>query len=61
LKKNGTTRTTVRGDFGEVDIETLAIATAASNHRSWQAPNLGWQFSEAVISLYARGLTTRED
>jgi hypothetical protein len=33
--RNGSGSKTVRGDFGEIELETRAIATAASSRRSW--------------------------
>ncbi len=59
--RNGSTPKTVRGDFGEVHIETprdrnSSFAPKIVAKRQTSVGN----FSEAVVSLYARGLTTRE-
>ncbi|HZL27271.1 MAG TPA: IS256 family transposase [Acidobacteriaceae bacterium] len=59
--RNGTTAKTVRGDFGEVEIETPRDRKAefepkivAKGQRS-----VG-NFTDTVVSLYARGMSTRE-
>jgi putative transposase len=59
--RNGGTPKTVRGDFGEIGIETprdrnSSFAPKIVAKRQTSVGN----FSEAVISLYARGMTTRE-
>jgi len=59
--RNGATPKTVRGDFGEIEMETPrdrngSFAPKIVAKRQSSVGN----FSEAVISLYARGLTTRE-
>ena len=46
--------------FREVQSKRHAIATASSNPKSWQAPNLGRQLHRHDLSLYARGMSTRE-
>jgi putative transposase len=52
---------TVRGDFGEVEIETPRDRNSSFEPKivAKRQTSVG-NFSEAVISLYARGLTTRE-
>lgn len=59
--RNGTTSKTVRGDFGEVEIESPRDRNSSFDPKivPKRQTSVG-QFSEAVISLYARGLTTRE-
>jgi putative transposase len=59
--RNGTTIKTMRGDFGEVDIETPRDRNSSFEAKivAKRQTSVG-NFSEAVISLYARGLTTRE-
>jgi len=59
--RNGTTAKTVRGDFGEVEIETprdrkgeFEPKIVAKGQRS-----VG-NFTDTVVSLYARGMSTRE-
>jgi putative transposase len=51
----------VRGDFGEVEIETPRDRNGRFEPKivAKRQTSVG-NFSEAVISLYARGLTTRE-
>ncbi|HLH02569.1 MAG TPA: IS256 family transposase [Bryobacteraceae bacterium] len=59
--RNGSTGKTVRGDFGEVEIETPRDRNASFDPKivAKRQTSVG-NFSEAVISLYARGLSTRE-
>lgn len=59
--RNGGTGKTVRGDFGEVEIETPRDRNSSFEPKivAKRQTSVG-NFSEAVISLYARGLTTRE-
>jgi transposase-like protein len=59
--RNGSSGKTVRGDFGEVEIETPRDRNASFDPKivAKRQTSVG-NFSEAVISLYARGLTTRE-
>jgi transposase-like protein len=59
--RNGTSSKTVRGDFGEVEIETPRDrdSSFAPKIVAKRQSSMG-NFSEAVISLYARGRTTRE-
>lgn len=59
--RNGATPKTVRGDFGEIEIETprdrnSSFAPKVVAKRQTSVGNFG----EAVVSLYARGMTTRE-
>ena len=59
--RNGTGSKTVRGDFGEVEIEPPRDRNSSFEPKivPKRETSVG-NFSEAVISLYARGLTTRE-
>src|SRR5918911_2539928 len=59
--RNGATPKTVRGDFGEIGIETPRDRNSSFEPKivAKRQTSVG-NFSEAVISLYARGLTTRE-
>lgn len=59
--RNGATRKTVRGDFGQVEIETPRDRDASFEPKiiAKRQTSVG-DFSEKVISLYARGMTTRE-
>lgn len=59
--RNGVTSKTVRGDFGEVAIQTPRDRNSSFEPKivAKRQSSVG-NFQEAVISLYARGLTTRE-
>jgi putative transposase len=59
--RNGATPKTVRGDFGEIEMETPRDRNGSFEPKivAKRQSSVG-NFSEAVISLYARGLTTRE-
>jgi putative transposase len=59
--RNGATSKTVRGDFGQVEIETPRDRNSSFEPKivAKRQSSVG-NFQEAVISLYARGLTTRE-
>jgi putative transposase len=59
--RNGVTSKTVRGDFGQVEIETPRDRNSSFEPKLVvkRQTSVG-NFSEAVVSLYARGLTTRE-
>jgi transposase-like protein len=59
--RNGATSKTVRGDFGEIEIETPRDRNSSFDPKivAKRQSSVG-NFQEAVISLYARGLTTRE-
>ena len=59
--RNGSSAKTVRGDFGEIEIETPRDRNSSFEPKivAKRQTSVG-NFAEAVISLYARGLTTRE-
>ena len=59
--RNGTGGKTVRGDFGEIEIETPRDRNSSFEPKivAKRQTSIG-NFNEAVISLYARGMTTRE-
>jgi putative transposase len=59
--RNGASSKTVRGDFGEIDIETPRDRNSSFEPKivAKRQSSIG-NFNEAVISLYARGMTTRE-
>src|SRR5918911_35526 len=59
--RNGATPKTVRGDFGEIEIETPRDRDSNFEPKivAKRQTSIG-NFSEAVISLYARGMSTRE-
>lgn len=57
--RNGTSNTTVRGDFGQVEIETPCDRNSSFEPKIVvKRQSSGGNFQEAVISRYARGLTT---
>ena len=59
--RNGASSKTVRGDFGEIEIETPRDRNASFEPKvvAKRQTSVG-NFSEAIISLYTRGLSTRE-
>jgi hypothetical protein len=59
--RNGATPKTVRGDFGEIEIETPRDRNSSFEPKivAKRQTSVG-NFGEAVMSLYARGMTTRE-
>lgn len=59
--RNGATAKTIRGDFGEVEIETPRDRNGEFDPKivGKRQTSVG-NFTEVVISLYARGMSTRE-
>lgn len=59
--RNGTSEKTIRGEFGEVEIDVPRDRAAGFEPRiiKKHESSVG-TFDEAIISLYARGMTTRE-
>jgi putative transposase len=59
--RNGTTGKTVRGDFGEVAIETPRDRNGEFEPKivAKRQTSVG-NFTEIIVSLYARGMSTRE-
>jgi len=59
--RNGSTGKTVRGDFGEVEIETPRDRNGDFDPKivAKRQTSVG-NFTDTVISLYARGMSTRE-
>lgn len=59
--RNGNDSKTIRGDFGQVSIQTPRDRNASFEPQIVQkrSGNVG-NFSEKIVSLYARGMTTRE-
>lgn len=59
--RNGATPKTIRGDFGEVEIETPRDRNGDFDPKivAKRQTSVG-NFTETVTSLYARGMTTRE-
>jgi transposase-like protein len=59
--RNGVTRKTLKGDFGEFELETprdrngeFAPQIIEKNQTRWTG------FDDKILSMYARGMTTRE-
>ncbi|MCU1326090.1 MAG: transposase, mutator type [Bryobacterales bacterium] len=59
--RNGVTRKTLKGDFGEVEIETprdrageFEPQMVRKNQRRWTG------FDDKILSMYARGMSTRD-
>lgn len=59
--RNGASGKTVRGDVGQIEIETPRDRNSSFEPKivAKRQTSIG-NFNEAVISLYARGMTTRE-
>jgi putative transposase len=59
--RNGCTPKTVRGDFGEVDLETPRDRNGEFDPKivAKRQTSVG-NFTDTVVSLYTRGMTTRE-
>jgi transposase-like protein len=59
--RNGTNAKTVRGDFGEVDVETPRDRNGEFQPKivAKRQTSIG-NFTDTVISLYTRGMSTRE-
>ena len=59
--RNGATAKTIRGDFGEVEIETPRDRKGEFDPKivGKRQTSVG-NFTDVVISLYARGMSTRE-
>lgn len=59
--RNGSTTKTVRGDFGEVEIQTPRDRAGTFEPKiiAKRQTTVG-DFGEKIVSLYARGMTTRE-
>jgi putative transposase len=59
--RNGASTKTVRGDFGEIEIETPRDRNSSFQPKlvAKRQTSVG-NFAEAVVSLYARGMSTRE-
>jgi putative transposase len=59
--RNGSTPKTVRGDFGEVDLETPRDRNGEFDPKivAKRQTSVG-NFTDTVVSLYTRGMTTRE-
>jgi putative transposase len=59
--RNGVTRKTVRGDFGEIELETPRDRNSEFSPQIIQKNQTRWAgFDDKILSMYARGMTTRE-
>ncbi|MDR5170391.1 IS256 family transposase [Methylobacillus flagellatus] len=59
--RNGKTRKTIKGEFGEIPIEVPRDRDATFEPLLVQKHQTRWSgFDEKIISLYARGMTLRE-
>jgi putative transposase len=59
--RNGVTRKTLKGDFGEVDLETPRDRNGEFEPQIIKKNQTRWTgFDDKILSLYARGMTTRE-
>ena len=59
--RNGVTRKTLKGDFGEVDLETPRDRNGEFEPQIVKKNQTRWTgFDDKILSMYARGMTTRE-
>jgi putative transposase len=59
--RNGATRKTLKGDFGEIELETPRDRNGEFSPQLIQKNQTRWTgFDDKILSLYARGMTTRE-
>jgi putative transposase len=59
--RNGVTRKTLKGDFGEVELETSRDRKGKFEPQIIQKNQTRWTgFDDKILSMYARGMTTRE-
>ena len=59
--RNGATRKTLRGDFGEIELETPRDRNGEFEPQLIQKNQTRWTgFDDKILSMYARGMTTRE-
>ena len=59
--RNGVTRKTLKGDFGEVELETPRDRNGEFAPQIVQKNQTRWTgFDDKILSMYARGMTTRE-
>lgn len=59
--RNGTTRKTLIGDFGEVEIETPRDRNGEFEPQIIRKNQTRWTgFDDKILSMYARGMTTRD-
>ena len=59
--RNGKSQKTLRGDFGELELETPRDRQATFEPKIVAKGQTRWRgFDDKIISMYARGMTTRE-
>ena len=59
--RNGTTAKTVKGEFGEITIETPRDRNSSFEPQILKKHQTRFEgFDDRIVSLYARGMTTRE-
>jgi transposase-like protein len=59
--RNGTSSKTVKGDFGELDLEVPRDRTSTFEPQILPKHQTRFTgFDDKIVSLYARGMTTRE-
>src|ERR1700691_468443 len=59
--RNGTSAKTVAGEFGEITVETPRDRNASFEPQILKKHQTRWDgFDDKILSMYARGMTTRE-
>ena len=59
--RNGATRKTLKGDFGEIELETPRDRNGEFEPQLIKKNQTRWTgFDDKILSMYARGMTTRE-
>jgi len=59
--RNGATRKTLQGDFGEIELETPRDRKGEFEPQLIKKHQTRWTgFDDKILSMYARGMTTRE-
>ena len=59
--RNGITRKTLKGDFGQVELETPRDRNGEFEPQLIKKNQTRWTgFDDKILSMYARGMTTRE-
>jgi len=59
--RNGTTKKKLKGDFGEIDLETPRDRNGTFDPKIVAKHQTRWTgFDDKILSMYARGMTTRE-
>jgi putative transposase len=59
--RNGATRKTLQGDFGEIELETPRDRNGEFEPQLIKKNQTRWTgFDDKILSMYARGMTTRE-